>query len=168
MPVGKNKGLKYFFYHLNFLNVKKIISLILPMAYAIGRFFSNPTGLLTLVWTDNQAFDAPTSSGTVSIAQGGTGTLNADTGVITVTGLTAASGAIVQVTVNNNKVAANSTVLISGNNYSGTWSTNGEPMPMAATITGAGVMVIRIGNFHPANALSGNLSISFRVGQPIV
>lgn len=125
-------------------------------------------GVMSNVWTTNQNCDAPTSSGTQSVAAAGTAVLNAESGVITLTGFTAAAGAIQIATITNDKVLANSNIVATLTNYAGTYSTNGEPILMAVAIPTAGSMVIRIGNIHGANALSGNITISFRVGQVIV
>lgn len=120
--------------------------------------------VLTNIWTANQNCDAPASSGTVSVAAGATGTLNAECGVVTITGLNAAAGANQVATINNNKIAANSRIIATLNGYTGTWDTNGEPWLAQVTIA-AGQMVIRIVNVNGANALNGNVTISFQVGQ---
>lgn len=124
-------------------------------------------GVMANIWTANQNADAPTSSGTVSVAVASSQALNAESGVITITGLTAAAGAMQIATVTNSKILANSNVVATLNNYTGTWTTNGEPILMATTIA-AGSMILRVGNIHGANALAGNVTISFRVGQVVL
>lgn len=133
--------------------------------------FSNAMGaapgtLTNLLSSYNLNADAPATSGTVSVAAGATGTLNAESGVITITGLNAAAGANQTVTINNNKILATSNLLVTLNGYTGTWATNGEPWLAQATVA-AGSIVIRIVNAHDANALAGNVTVSFRVGQII-
>lgn len=124
--------------------------------------------VLTNIWTANQNADAPTSSGTVSIAAAGTGTLNKECGVITFTGLTAASDASQKITVNNNTVQTTSRILVTPGKYTGTIGTNGIPVVTEVVITAKGIFEIQVSNAHSANALSGDLTLSFQVGQPIV
>lgn len=122
--------------------------------------------VLTNAWTNNQNVDAPASSGTVSVAAGATGVLNAESGVITITGLTAAAGARQSATVTNNKIVASSNVTATLNNYTGTLGTDGEPCLIQVSFT-AGSMVIHIVNVDLANALAGAVSVSFRIGQVV-
>lgn len=124
-------------------------------------------GLLINTWASNQTVDAPGSSGTQSVAAAGTAALNAESGVITLTGFTAAAGAMQTATITNNKIVATSNIIATLNNYAGTYGTNGEPILMAVTVA-AGSMVLRIGNIHGANALSGDITVSFRVGQRVI
>jgi len=141
---------------------------------AVGKgltAFSNAMGaapgtLTNLLSSYNLNVDAPATSGTVSIAAGATGSLNAESGVITITGLNAAAGASQTVTLDNKKILANSNLLVTLNNYTGTWGTDGEPWLAQATIAD-GTTVIRIVNANDTNALAGNVTVSFRVGQVI-
>jgi len=141
---------------------------------AVGKgltAFSNAMGaapgtLTNLLSSYNLNVDAPASSGTVSIAAGGSGSLNAESGLITITGLNAAAGANQIVTVNNSTILATSNIVATLNNYTGTWVTDGEPW-LAQVSIAAGLMEIRIVNANDTNALNGNATISFKVGQVI-
>jgi hypothetical protein len=124
--------------------------------------------VLTNIWTANQNADAPTSTGIKSIAAGATGTLDAEAGVITATGLTAAAGVSEKITVNNKTVKTDSRILITAGPYTGTFGANGIPVVTGYTIVSAGQFEIQITNLHGANALDGDLNLSFQVGQVVV
>lgn len=143
-----------------------IITLLIGIAFAIGRLRKSVPGVLTLGWTGNQAFDAPNTTGTQSIAAAGSATLNADAGVLTLTGATAAAGAVNTFTLNNSQVGATDRVYATINDYAGTLGTNGVPVLVNAT-SAAGSIVFNIVNVHAANALSGDITLSFMVGKAI-
>lgn len=123
--------------------------------------------IATVLSTANIAFDAPNASGTNTVAAGGTATLNADSGVITITGLTAAAGTTETATVNNSKVIAKSRVLATINKYTGSIVTNGVPVIATIDASTVGTIKITIANLG-ANALNGDVEIAFAVGQEIV
>lgn len=123
--------------------------------------------VLAGIWTSNQNADAPTTSGTQTVAAAGSAALNAESGKITLTGFTNAAGAIAIATITNTTVTANSRVTATINGYAGTYNTNGIPSLLEVTVT-ANTLVFRIINLHAANALAGTITVSFIVGQPIV
>lgn len=93
-------------------------------------------------------------------ASSGAATLNAVTGTITSESLTTAQNAIYTLTLTNNKIAADSVVLVSVANGSNTQGT-----PMLGLVTpAAGSVVIRVINKHATSeALNGTLKVNFTV-----
>jgi hypothetical protein len=91
-------------------------------------------------------------------------TINATSGVITTFSQSAAAAASVTFTVNNNVVgAATSVILLTIQDYAGTFSTNGIPVVAVDNIVANTSFDITISNVHGANALSGVLKIGFLV-----
>lgn len=89
-------------------------------------------------------------------------TLNAPSGIITTVSATTAAVSESQFTLNNSLIAATSVVLVSVQNYAGTYATNGIPTVKVQTV-GAGSAIICVDNVHASNALSGVLKIGFLV-----
>lgn len=124
--------------------------------------------ILTNVWTSNQNCDAPVDNGTQSVAAAGSAALNKDSGVITITGLTAAAGAMQIATITNSKMVAGSFVTATLMHYTGTWATDGEPCLLQADNNTVGSIIFRVVNLHAANALNGDITVAFVVHQPVV
>lgn len=136
---------------------------------AFSNAMGTPGGVLANVWTANQNCDAPTSSGTQSVAAAGTAALNKEEGIITLTGFNAAAAATQIATITNTTCLAGSIVTATLVNYAGTWNTNGQPwLAQVDTLTTPGSMIFRIVNLHAANALAGNITVHFVVHQVIV
>lgn len=95
----------------------------------------------------SQAFGAVTANGTV--------------GVLTFTVTTAPLTSAVAV-VSNTRVNATSQILVSIQNYSGAYFTNGSPHIAVSTILSGSFSVV-LNNLHASNALSGTLIVMFLV-----
>jgi hypothetical protein len=97
--------------------------------------------------------------GTVT-ASSGAATLNDEAGIVTTESLTTAQNAIYTLTLTNDKIEADSVVLVTVGN-----GTNTQGTPMLGIVTpAAGSVVIKVINKHAsAEALNGTLKISFVV-----
>jgi hypothetical protein len=90
-------------------------------------------------------------------------TCNASSGVITTqTASTAAVTMETGFTLNNSCIVSTSVIMLQIVAYSGTHMANGIPY-LACAAPGNGTVVIKIGNIHDTNALSGTLKIHFIV-----
>jgi hypothetical protein len=93
-------------------------------------------------------------------ASSGAATLNAVTGTVTSESLTTAQNAIYTLTLTNNKISADSVVLVSVANGSNTQGT-----PQLGIVTpSAGSVVIRVINKHATSeAFNGTIKVNFTV-----
>ena len=127
--------------------IRKLIAITLVCLFAIS--VTNAQG--------------PTGRAVTQITTITTGvTVNADTGVITTVSSTLAALTATTFTVTNSRVEANSAVVASIENYSGTYVTNGLPRVTVNNVV-AGAFDIVICNDHPTAALAGVLKIAFHV-----
>ena len=92
-------------------------------------------------------------------------TLNADLCVITSESLTTAAGASQAITLTNNKIVAGTTVRASLVDYSGTFSTNGNPIAVVDAIntTNGTCNIVIINAPNSTNALSGTVKVLVEV-----
>ena len=105
----------------------------------------------------------PTTRAVTQITTITTGVMiNADTGVITTVSSTLAALTATTFTVTNSRVEANSSIVASIENYSGTYVTNGLPRVTVNNVA-AGAFDVVICNDHPTAALAGVLKIAFHV-----
>jgi hypothetical protein len=106
-----------------------------------------------------------TTKGTVTQATNITTgvTLNATNGRITTQAATAAAGASQTFTVSNNLVSAGSVILLTIQDYAGTFTTNGIPIVNVDNVVADTSFDIVVSNGHSANALNGALIIGFLV-----
>jgi hypothetical protein len=93
-------------------------------------------------------------------------TLNTARGTITTETANAAADVSHTFTVTNSLVTANSNILVSIDNYSGTIGTNGNPV-VSVDNRGASSFDIIITNTHSSNALNGTFVISYEVNTPL-
>ena len=90
-------------------------------------------------------------------------TANGDVGLITTFSESTAGAATTTFTVNNTGVNANSVVLLTIQNYAGTYGTNGIPVVSVNNIVAGTSFDIKISNVHATNALSGVMKIGFQL-----
>ncbi len=113
-----------------------------------------------LVIGDSLALPSSTVTQLTSVTTGVT--INAASGVITTFSQSAAANTTASFTVTNSAVKSTDKILVSLNNYAGTYATNGIPVVAAGTVAD-GSFVIRVSNAHAANALSGAVKIAFAI-----
>lgn len=89
-------------------------------------------------------------------------TLNKSCGAIITQSLSTGEDATTSFTLNNSFINSDSTVLVSLNNYSGTYGTNGIPVVSVSSIQN-GSCVINISNVHSSNDLDGTVEVAFLV-----
>ena len=100
---------------------------------------------------------------TICTASGATPqTCNGQRGIATTNSLSTAAATDASYVINNSSVTSSSLVACTLNGYSGTFSTNGNPVIEACT-PGSGTITVQFRNVNAANALSGTLALGFVV-----
>lgn len=89
-------------------------------------------------------------------------TCNGQRGIVTTGTLTTAAATSASYVINNSSVAATSLITCEVNAYSGTISTNGNPITEEC-VPGAGTITVSVRNINAANALNGAVGIGFAV-----
>ena len=110
----------------------------------------------------NGQLQAMTSTSPGSVAFGTGVTSNTLQGVLTYTVSTAAATSATSV-VNCTAITASSSIHLTVQSYSGTWVTNGYPVPVISAISAGTSFTVRLTNLHAANALSGTLVIHYTI-----
>lgn len=152
-----------------------------------GLQVANPAGTIV-----NQVVVTPAATGTaaaitetgdanrnLSVAGAGTGIValgqtictitgttpqicNGQRGIVTTGTLTTAAVTDATFTITNSSVGTTSLVMCTVQTYSGTYSTNGDPIILSC-VPGSGSFVVNFRNVHATNALNGALGIGFVV-----
>jgi type 1 fimbria pilin len=89
-------------------------------------------------------------------------TCNGGFGKVTTGTLTTAAATSASFTINNANVTATNALICTINAYSGTFSTNGDPV-IEGCVPGAGTITVNFRNVNAANALNGALTFGFQV-----
>ena len=152
---------------VNFVNLGAGIVTITPTTSTIG---GNSSLLLVnnrsaAVISDGTNYQVQMGYGGQSIctASGATPqTCNGQRGTVTTNSLSTAAATDASYVINNSSVSSASLVVCSINAYSGTLSTNGDPV-VTQCVPGSGTITVNVRNVHAANALSGTVAISFAV-----
>lgn len=119
-----------------------------------------------LIADGNEEILNPIAYNYASVTQIGviTDTVNCDSvlGRIVTVNTTLAPNSSTQFIVNSDKIGANSYVMMSMENYSGVYITNGVPICNIGTVVFGG-FVVHVTNIHPTNALNGVITLIFKV-----
>lgn len=140
-----------------------------PIPYFTGAGGTNPStfpadmpDLNALIQTLNTQGAQNLGTGPCTATGTSPQTCNGQRGLVTTGTLTTAAAAAASFTINDSSVASTSVVLCMNDGYSGTVTTNGNPV-IAQCVPGAGTITVSIYNAAAANALNGTVTIGFMV-----